>query len=147
MTSFFELFFGRRRKNNLTAQEAFVGILLSSCMCDEELADTEVQGLITCLTRMKLYEGYDAVKCDQLVSNAKVALEQRGLDRYVDQCISNLPVELRETVYANVCNMVVADGVYCDNEERFVDLLREKLSIQKTAAAEIMDVIVVKNRG
>ena len=131
----------------MTPQEAFAGILFGACLCDGDVAEVEIQGLIPCLSRMDLYDGYDGVKCDRTIDNARKAMQQVGFDVYLDQCVSALPADLRETAYANACNIVLADGIFEESEKKFIESLRDELNIDPTTADQIMEIITIKNRG
>lgn len=147
MTNILQFIFGTHRPRTLTAQEAFAGILFGACLCDGDVADVEIQGLIPCLSRMELYDGYDGMKCDSTINSARTAMLDIGFDVYVGQCVTALPEELRETVYANACNIVLADGVYAESERQFIESLRVDMEIDSTTAEQIMEIIKIKNRG
>ena len=58
-----------------------------------------------------------------------------------------MPQQLRETVFANACDIILADGVVEPDEKAFMEKLRDKLAIDKATALEIAQIMVVKNRG
>ena len=56
MGLFDSLFGGMEGSSKLSPQESFAGILLGASACDGHIADDEVQGLVTALLRMKLFQ-------------------------------------------------------------------------------------------
>lgn len=132
---------------DLTKQEAFAGILLAAAAADGHIAQEEAQGLWTTLERMKLYQNYTPEKFNNLMNTLLKILKRDGVDKLCDRCIPSLPDALRETAFANVCDLVLADGVVEDEEKELVEKLQHKLDIPGDRALDIVQVMVIKNRG
>jgi hypothetical protein len=143
----FDNLFGSAEKSSLTAQEAFAGILMGASGCDGHIADEEVGGLITTLLRMKLYQRFGDKHYHQMLSKLHGVLKRKGVDVLIGACVAALPDDLRETAFANACDIVLADGVVESDEKAFMEKLRVKLKIPKEAALEIAQIMVVKNKG
>jgi hypothetical protein len=58
-----------------------------------------------------------------------------------------LPEELRDTAFANACDLLLADGGIEDEEKEFLDSLQRKLEIPGDQAISIVEVMVIKNKG
>jgi len=141
-------FFGGMEGNGkLNPQEAFAGILLGASACDGHIADDEVQGLVTTLVRMKLYQRFTDKHYNQTLNRLHGMLKKKGVDFLIDQCVDGLPGELRETAFANACDLILADGVVEGDEKEFIDKLHKKLNIDRKVAGEIAQIMVVKNKG
>ncbi len=147
MGLFDSLFGGMEGSATLTSQEAYAGVLLGASACDGHIADDEVQGLMTALFRMKLYQRFTDKQYSQMFNKLLAVLKKKGVDVLVDACAEALPGELRETAFANACDIVLADGVVEPDEKQFVDNLQRKLAIANEAALEIVQIMVVKNKG
>ncbi|MEQ8785240.1 MAG: tellurite resistance TerB family protein [Pirellulaceae bacterium] len=147
MGLFDSLFGGMESNSKLTPQEAFAGILLGASACDGHIADDEVQGLVTALIRMKLYQRYTGKHYNQTLNKLHGFLKRKGVDALIDACTQTLPQELNYTAFANACEIVLADGVVEPDEKVFIDRLRAKLNIDNETARMIAEVMVVKNRG
>ena len=65
----------------------------------------------------------------------------------LEKSIPSMPPELSETVFANACDIVLADGVVDQDEKQFIDSLMQKLQIDETRAKTIVKVMVYKNKG
>jgi len=147
MGLFDSLFGGLESNAKLNSQEAFAGVLLGASACDGHIADDEVQGLMTALLRMKLYQRFTDKNYNQMFNKLLGVLKKKGVDVLVDACAEALPAELRDTAFANACDIVLADGVVEPDEKEFVDKLQRKLAIANDAALEIVQIMVVKNKG
>lgn len=134
-------------ETKLSPQEAFAGVLLGASACDGHIADDEVGNLVTVLIRMKLYQRWTDKNYNQALNRLHGVLKKRGVDTLIDACIESLPAELRETAFANACDIVLADGVVEDDEKEFINNLCRKLEIDKKVAGEIAEIMVVKNKG
>ncbi len=147
MGLFDSLFGGMEGNSKLNSQEAFAGVLLGASACDGHIADDEVQGLMTALLRMKLYQRFTDKNYNQMFNKLMGVLKKKGVDVLVDACTEALPAELRDTAFANACDIVLADGVVEPDEKEFVDNLQRKLAIASDVALEIVQIMVVKNKG
>jgi hypothetical protein len=147
MGLFDSLFGGMEGGGKLTPQEAFAGVLLGASACDGHIADDEVAGLITTLVRMKLFQRWTDKNYNQSLNKLHGFLKKKGVDVLIDACVEALPGELRETAFANACDIVLADGVVEADEKEFIDKLHRKLGIDKKVAGEIASIMVVKNKG
>ena len=131
----------------LTTREAFVGTLVCACRCDGHMADCELQSLVTCMLRMKLYNGLDGKSCGALIDKTNQRYDEKGIDAFLQSCISVLPSELANSAFANACNVVLSDGVVGQLEKEFIDKLAGMLSLEPSRAKKIAEFIIVKNRG
>ena len=143
----FDSLFGSSESGPLTAQEAFAGILMGASGCDGHIADSEVGSLVTTLVRMKLFERFTDKQYNQMLNKLHGTLKKRGVDALIDACCPSVPEPLRETAFANACDIVLADGVVEPEEKAFMEKLREKLAIDKATAVDIVQIMAVKNRG
>jgi hypothetical protein len=127
--------------------EAFAGVLLAASACDGHIADEEVQSLFTKLGRMKMFQRYTDKLWSQLMNRLSGVLKRQGVETLLERSTSLLPAELRETVFANACDIVLADGVVEEDEKAFINDLQKKLELADDRALTIVQVMVVKNKG
>lgn len=138
---------GGLESGRMTSQEAFAGVLMCASGCDGHIASEEISGLVTTLARMKLYQRFNDKQYGQMLDKLHGMLKKKGVDVLLETCVDQLPAELRETAFANACDLVLADGVVEDEEKAFIDKLHKKLELDKKVAAEIAQVMVIKNKG
>ncbi|MGL6097387.1 MAG: tellurite resistance TerB family protein [Fimbriiglobus sp.] len=147
MGLFDNIFGGSSGGKAFSKQESFAGILLAACAADGHIAEEEAVGMWSSLERMKLFQNYTPDKFNQMMGVLIKVLKRDGVDKLVDKCLEGLPDELRETAFANAVNIVLADGVVEDEEKQLVEKLQAKLEIPGDRALDIVQVMVIKNRG
>ncbi|GAA4430076.1 tellurite resistance TerB family protein [Bremerella cremea] len=128
-------------------QEGFAGTLLAASACDGHIADEEVGTLVTTLGRMKMYQNVPPHKFNSMMDRLLGILKRGGPEKLIASAIPAVPPELRETVFANCCDIVLADGVVEADEKEFIDDLMIKLELDNTRAKTIVQVMVFKNQG
>ncbi|MGF1581323.1 MAG: tellurite resistance TerB family protein [Gemmataceae bacterium] len=128
-------------------QEAFAGVLLCASACDGHIADEEVQSLVTTLIRMKMYQYVPPHKFNSMMDRLLGILKRGGTEKLLEMSVPSVPPELQETVFANACDIVLADGVVEADEKDFIDDLLLKLDIDRDRAKDIVQVMVYKNKG
>jgi hypothetical protein len=74
-------------------------------------------------------------------------LKRGGPEKLLDKCHPAVPPELRETAFANACDIVLVDGVVEDDEKSFIDDLMIKFEMDRKRAKSIVQVMVYKNHG
>jgi len=80
---------------------------------------------------------------DQLLNQ----LQAQGVDVLLKEAVEKLPKELRETAFAVVTDITLADGVITEEEEALLDNLFNILEISEPMANNIIDVMLIKNKG
>jgi tellurite resistance protein len=147
MGLFDSLFGGMEGGCKLTTQEAFAGVLVAASGCDGHIADEEVNNLVTCLVRMKLYQRANGRNFQQILNKASGILKKKGATTLVDICAEALPKELAITAFVNAVDIVLADGVVEPDERAFIEHLARALKINGDQAKLIASVMVSKNKG
>jgi len=146
----FDNVFGGSESGNkaLTKHEAFAGILLAASAVDGHIASEEISNLINAISRMKLFSNFNDDKYNRMFDRLlKILKKSDGVDLLIQKCIPELPDELRETVFANACDIVLADGVVEPEEKELIEKLQNELEIPGDEAMDIVRVMVIKNRG
>ena len=106
-----------------------------------------MQGLVTCLLRMKLYQRFDSKHFKQMLDKLHGYMKKNGVDALIDICAQTLPKELNKTAFTNACDIVLADGIIDPSEKEFIGRLQGKLGIDNGTAKAIAQVMVIKNKG
>lgn len=147
MDLFEDAFDGFTDKQEFGPHEGVAGVLLGASACDGHIDDQEVQSLMLALGRMKLYQHVNERKFGQMMDRLVGILKKGGHEKLVEKASAAVPPELAETVFANACNIVLADGVVEDEEKEFLNDITRKLDIAADRAKKIVKVMVIKNRG
>jgi len=96
---------------------------------------------------MKLFQRCTERQFNQTLNKMQGFIKKKGVDALIDACAQTLPAELRESAFANACDIVLADGVVEPDEKQFIDDLLIKLELDKKRAKTIVQVMVFKNQG
>ena len=128
-------------------QEGFAGVLLCSSACDGHISGDEVQVLMMKLSRMKLYQRISESRFNNMMDRLMGVLKRGGPEKLLEKAFPAVPPELRETAFANACDIVLVDGIVEDDEKEFIDNLMIKFEMDRKRAKTIVQVMVYKNHG
>ena len=127
--------------------EGFAGVLLCASACDGHIGDEEAQILNINLRQKQLYQRVSEHQMGSMMDRLLGELRRGGTEKLLDKAYPVVPHELRETVFANSVDIVLADGVVEEDEKEFIDSLQAKLEIDPKRAKTIVQVMVYKNQG
>jgi hypothetical protein len=131
----------------LTPHEAYAGILVAATACDGHFADDEVSSVVSSLTRMKLFQRLNEKQFGGMLDKLVGIIKRSGVPALVKRCLESLPPDLKDTAFANACNIVLADGVAEEAEKQFINDLQQQLGIDVNTGKAIVQVMVIKNLG
>jgi len=136
-----------RLGHDLSAAEAFAAVTLAATASDGYLSDSEVQTLCMTLSRMKLFNQMSDEAVAKMLDRFLGIIRQDCAGALFTLARQSLPVDLRETVFAVATDLVLVDGVVTQEERDFLTQLHQALAIPGGMAAEIVRVILIKNKG
>ncbi len=128
-------------------QEGYAGVLVCATACDGHVADEEAQSLFLILSQKKLYQRLSQQQFGNIMDRLFGALKKGGPEKLLDKCYPVVPPELRESVFANAVDIVLANGQVDAEEKEFIDSLKTKLELDDKRAKTIVKVMVYKNHG
>ncbi|GAB1541938.1 tellurite resistance TerB family protein [Scytonema sp. NUACC21] len=131
----------------LTPPEAFAAITLAATASDGYLSDEEARSISAALSRMKLFRSYPSDAIDRMFDKLLGILKREGLDALFNLAKESLPYDLREAAFAVASDLVLADGIVTREEQGFLNDLYYALDISSDIATQIVEVMVIKNRG
>jgi len=147
--SLFDKISRSHQQNEITLgpAEAFAAIALIAVGADGYAADSEVQSIMTSLSRMQLFRSYPDDVMRKMFDRLLSILQRQGPEILMAASIASLPHELQETAFAITTDIVLADGEVTEEEEEFLNQLYRALEISEETALKIIDVMMIKNRG
>jgi len=102
------------------------------------ITDAELRAVGDIVTHLPIFAGYDSKQLPKTLSACSDLLQkENGLDLALKDIKAALPPRLRETAYALACDIVASDGEASQEELRFLELLRDRLPIERLIAAAI----------
>ena len=131
----------------LNKAEAFAAVSLAAVAADGEITEEEARGLITSLLRMKLYEKFNDKQMSAMFNKLVGVIKRQGVDALVTSSKEILPADLRETAFAVASDLTLADGVLAKGEKDILTKIQESLGVPEEKAANIIEVMLIKNRG
>ena len=134
-------------KDVLSPAEAVVAITLGAIASDGYISEEEVHRVSAILSRMKLFQSYANDGIVGMFDKLLNLLRSEGIDSLFRAAQASLPENLRESAFALATDMVLADGVVTREEQDFLNDLYHCLGIASDVANQIVQVILIKNRG
>lgn len=74
-------------------------------------------------------------------------IKRQGYDGFIKTAIATLPHDLYETAFAVATDLVLADGEVSEEEEDLLKFLWNHLEITDDTAMNIINVMIIKNKG
>lgn len=131
----------------LNKEEAFAAVSLAAVAADGEITEEEARGLITSLLRMKLYEKFNDKQMSAIFNKLVGVIKRQGVDALVTSSKEVLQADLRETAFAVAADLALADGVLAKGEKDILTKIQESLGVPEDKAVNIIEVMLIKNRG
>ncbi len=128
----------------LTKQEAFAGIALAMAGADGSIAQSEWDGIVSYIRRLRLYDNFSGPAFDKMFDKL---LKNQGASALVAASVTGLPEDLKLTAFACAVDIALADGVVEEEEKDIINQLAELLEIPEQTAISIIEVLIIKNKA
>ena len=137
----------QERGNSFSPAEAFAAITLATVAVDGYLSDDETRVMLTSLMRMELFRSYSNDVMRRLFDKICAIINRQGSDVLLETAIASLPHHLHDTVFAVAADLVLADGEVTEEEESLLQYLYNHLGLPEEKAKNILDAMIIKNKG
>lgn len=121
-----------------TMQEALIYTMVTMSAVDRIISDNELRKIGTIVNQLPIFASFDE---NHLVKTAEgcgnILSEDDGLDKILDIIAEALPQKLYETAYALAVEVAAVDRNVRNEEIRFLELLRDRLGLEKLTIAAI----------
>ena len=105
---------------------------------DSEMTDAEIMAIGDEVQGLPIFRDYDIDLLPKAAAECAEYLQaDDGLDNLLAIVKEGLPKKLYETAYALACDVAVADGKLSQEELRLLQMLRNKLELDRLHAAAI----------
>lgn len=131
----------------LNPAEAFAVIVLVATASDGYLSVEQADYITFMLSRMKLFKSYSHEMMNKLFEKILGILEGDGFNTLFNAAKDSLSQDLREVAFAVATDLVLAEGIVAEEEKNFLNDLYQALGISREIAVQIVQVILIKNRG
>lgn len=123
---------------NLTHHQALIHVMVTMSAVDRSMGDAELAKMGDAIKTLPVFSGYNTDSLVEDVAACSLILqEDDGLDQIIQNAIKALPEKLHETAYALAVDVAVADLHLEQTELRLLQILRQKMNIDRLACAAI----------
>lgn len=129
-----------------TVQQAIMTIIVAAVMADGDVAEDEVARLRSMCSLSPIFANNSSDQDTSVIRFAATVVSQMG-EQAVVEAAKVLKPELRETAFAFACDMVMADGLVGQSEEKFLTTLMNTLGIPETSGRGLVWATIVRNRN
>lgn len=122
----------------VTPQEALIYVMVTISAADASMSDAELMRMgdvVRTLPAFRDFEYDDILPVAQAAS--RVLAEDRGLQKMLDIVANALPAKLHDTAYAIAVEVAASDLDVRQEELRFLQMLRDRLGLDKLTVAAI----------
>jgi len=127
-------------------QQAIMTIVVGAIRADGVVSDEEVNRLIAMCVLSPLF-AHNTIEQDRFVIGYACNIYQSLGHQALAMASQALSPDLRETAFAFSSDMVLSDGLLTQNEENYLNWLKNALGIADDAAQSIIWATLVRNRS
>ena len=125
--------------SSVSIHEALIYAMVAMSAVDARMSDMEMLKIGDIVATLPIVAGFNR---DRLAETAESVTRlhdegEDGLDRLLDSIADALPHRLHDTAYAVAVEVAAADLAVGQEELRFLDLLRDRLDLDKLTVAAI----------
>lgn len=123
---------------SISHHEALIYVMVTISAVDRTMTDPELYKIGDIVQTLPVFHDFDAEKLVPIAEACGHILnDEDGLDTVLDMIASSLPHKLYETAYALAVDVAAADLHVEQEELRFLQLLRDRLNLDKLSVAAI----------
>ncbi len=129
-------------------QEALVYLMVIVSASDRDMADRELARIGAIVRTLPVFSGFEQARTLEVAQDCQRLLEDEamGLDGLLDMIGGALSPALRETAYALAVDVAVADRSIRPEENRILQLVRERFEIDRGAGTAIERAASIRHR-
>ncbi len=131
---------------SFNVQQAIMMIVVAAVMADGEVADEEIMRIRSMCSLSPIYANNSGEQDTAVIRFAANVFTQMG-EQAITEAARVLHPELRETAFAFACDMVLADGLVGQKEEKFLTSLMNNLEISENSGKTLVWATLVRNRN
>jgi len=130
----------------LNHHEALVYVMVTISAVDRAMTDAELARIGEIVSHLPIFSDYDQ---DELIKTAESCGEVLSADGGLEQVLrlvqEALPQKLHETAYAVALEVAAADHAVTSEETRFLEMLSDKLALDRLTVAALERGIRARN--
>ena len=120
------------------AHDALIHLMIVAATSDSAMTEQELARIQALVGRLPVFEGFDNARLAAVANACADTLNgEGGLDKVLDDAVAALPKKLQDTAYALAVEVTAVDLFLEQEELRFLELLRDKLDLDRLITAAI----------
>ncbi len=130
-----------------TPQEALVYLMVILSASDRDMGDEELARIGAIVRTLPVFQGFEQARTLAVAQDCQLLLqEDAGLSGALDLIAGALSPELRETAYALAVDVASADLSVKLEEDRVLELVRERFDIERSTGLAIERAARIRHR-
>lgn len=120
--------------------DALIHLMIVAASSDSTMTERELMRIQALVERLPVFEGFDRDRLPEVANDCADLLNgPEGLDGVIDRALEALPKKLEDTAYALAVEVTAVDLLLEQEELRYLEMLRDRLSLDRltTAAIEV----------
>lgn len=137
---------GRRRPVRLGLDQALVALFIGAMNANGHVAADEAARAHHLIWSTRRFRGRSGDAVGKLIEDMRALLEREDADTVMETAARTIPARLRQSVFAVLADLLLADGRLEAQERRFLLRVGEMLAIEPATLRRVIDVVLLKNR-
>ena len=124
----------------LSPQDALIYLMVIAASSDSSMNEAELQRIETLVGQLPVFDSSDRAGLSRVANNCVDLINSSSdIEGVLDMAIGAIPARLQDTAYALVVEIAAADLTLPQEELRFLEMIRDKLDLDRlvTAAIEV----------
>ena len=122
----------------LDHHRALIYTMVIVSAADSDMPDAELRVIGDIVEDLPIFRDFDRRELPRVLNDCTELIgREDGLEETLKVIKTALPAKLRETAYAIACDLVAADGEASQEELRILELIRDRLKLERLVAAAI----------
>jgi tellurite resistance protein len=122
----------------LDHHRALIYTMVIVSAADSDMPDAELRIIGDIVEDLPVFRDFDRRELPLVLNDCTDLISREdGLEETLKAIKAALPTKLRETAYAIACDLVAADGEATQEELRILELIRDRLNLDRLIAAAI----------
>ena len=137
----------RRRPRRLTADEAFIALIIGAMEANGHTAPDEAARAQHIVWSMSRFRNRNGAAVGRLIADMKRMVHDDAPEDVIGAACRAIPAKLRGAAFAIVADVTLVDGRVQRGERRFLLSVAEQLRQPPSQTKSILDVIRLKNKA
>jgi tellurite resistance protein len=136
----------RRLLKKVKVDEALIALFIGTMNANGHVARDELARAHHLIWSTRRFRRKSGETVGRLIDRMKRLLEEEDAAAVIDRAARAVPAKARQSAFAVVADLLLADGRIDGRERRFLQRLAVNFRIPTRIATHVVDVMLVKNR-